>query len=152
MKLISKAFIATVLLVIAASCDGNVSKKHGDNGRNTEATASVESDQANPSNDSSGDSSIIGKWVMSNAPGGGDISIDFQSNGTFRLIMSNMRSSRKNKTIQGQWSENGTNVYLSAEGESRVQVMEILSLDGSSLVVHFKGNSEKEIDYFVRSN
>lgn len=44
----------------------------------------------------------------------------------------------------------GDNIYVSTPGESEVGVMEILSLDANSLVIHIKGEPENEIMYLNR--
>lgn len=100
-------------------------------------------------------SGITGKWSLSNPPKRNmSFDLTFNSDGTFRMYSRRdvTDPNTRVKDIKGNWSQPDAKViYLTAPGEKEVGVLEILSFDGNSLVVHAKGEPEKEIMYFTRS-
>lgn len=92
---------------------------------------------------------IVGQWKLSNPEKNVSINLTFNSNGSFE--MNGRDASFNQKNISGSWSKTGDKIYLTTPGESEVGVFEILSFDNNSLVIHIKGEPDKEIMYFKRS-
>lgn len=99
---------------------------------------------------SQNNSGVTGRWALTNAPQKNmSVEITFNDNGTFRMYGKEdiYDAASRVKDISGSWTMKGDNIYISTPGESEVGVMEILSLDANSLVIHIKGEPENEIMY-----
>ena len=139
--MIKKIFLISLLVLSLYSCD-SFSKQSSEqnNSENTELSSNDNSD-------------IIGSWSLSNPPK--NVTVDFKFNSDGTLVMHGVEQPKlgiipEEKNINCSWSKNGNIVYITTPGESKVGVMEILSLDSKSLVAHFKGEPEDEIMYFTK--
>lgn len=132
--------LSTVALLTA--CDGSKSNQ-----------GNLFTNTGNDTSMSQNVSGVIGKWSLTNAPKKGmSVELTFNDNGTFRMYgKENLYDpNTRVKDISGSWTMKGDNIYISTPGESEVGVMEILSLDANSLVIHIQGEPNKEIMYFTR--
>lgn len=96
--------------------------------------------------------SVTGRWSMSNTPKNASVEITFNSDGTLRIYgKENIYDpNTRIKDVSGNWTINGNKIYITAPGEEEVGIMNILSLDSNSLVIHIEGEPEKEIMYLSR--
>lgn len=91
---------------------------------------------------------LVGDWEMTNAPSGFEANLRFDADGG--LVIYGGKINEKPETMRGSWARNGDVVYVSSPGEEEVGVMEILSLNANSLVIHFREDPEDKINYFRR--
>lgn len=133
-----KLFLLLSATIALTACDSPKSN-HGMLLKNEHVTSQS---QNNPG--------VAGRWALTNAPQKNmSVEITFNDNGTFRMYGKEdiYDAASRVKDISGSWTMKGDNIYISTPGESEVGVMEILSLDANSLVIHIKGEPENEIMY-----
>ena len=97
---------------------------------------------------------LIGNWKMSNPPKDATVDFNFKSDGTLLMHGTFNRKigiAPEEKNINCTWTKNDNKIYVTTPGEREVGIMEILSLDNKSLVIHIKGEPENELMYFVKN-
>lgn len=96
--------------------------------------------------------SIVGKWETEVSHRDNKYLVNFTFDDEDNFTLRSQKNNNEVESRSGQWSKNGDKIYLYIKGEKGVGVVNILSLDEHSLVIHFDGESEDEIYYFTRSD
>lgn len=96
--------------------------------------------------------SIVGEWETEVSHRDNKYLVNFTFDDEDNFTLRSQKNNNEVESRSGQWSKNGDKIYLYIKGKKGVGVVNILSLDEHSLVIHFDGESEDEIYYFTRSD
>lgn len=151
MKRITCGFLLVLFMSVLSSCNSMQTKETKDL-----TDVNIISYENGEQTNTSTNSLIIGVWNLTNpSEEMKKVEFTFNSDGSFVLYgvkkgLGIFDEEGEEKNIKGFWSMNGDRIYLTTPGESEVGIIEILSLDKKSLVIHFKGEPQKEILYYVK--
>lgn len=95
---------------------------------------------------------LIGVWDWANAKDDIKADIAFNADGTFAIHAVKGKTTKEEQTVKGTWTSNNDKIYMVTPGESEVAILDILSIDDKSLVLHFPKEPSDNLQYYIRRN